>query len=78
MVHKKGSGNQKGDRVGGYATEYKGHAAPELAQKELENSLQGTWVFVASVDALVAIIDAVQTARHGYPPYGVQVTHGTC
>ncbi|GAB4820002.1 hypothetical protein N2152v2_007048 [Parachlorella kessleri] len=42
MVYKRGngSGNEKGDRIGGFATEYEGHAAEELAQKELEGSLQ--------------------------------------
>ncbi|GAB4820003.1 hypothetical protein N2152v2_007049 [Parachlorella kessleri] len=42
MVHKKGNGNgsKKGDRIGGFATEYKGHTAAENAQKELERSLQ--------------------------------------
>ncbi len=44
MVHKKEkgmAGDEKGEKIGGFAAEYKGHAMPEVAEKELESSLQG-------------------------------------
>ncbi|KAL4425494.1 hypothetical protein ABPG75_009510 [Micractinium tetrahymenae] len=37
MVHSK---SNKGDVMGGFATEYKGHATPDLAEKELKDALE--------------------------------------